>query len=157
MRMRITGTEAQTGAAVVLLLATTALAQPERVAWLYDERQAIEASVKSGKPLLIDFRAEWCAACKMMDWHTWADPFVQREIAEHFVPLSLDLTAENEANQELARKYDVAGLPTIVVVWCRGFEKACTIPGEGPARLTGYAAAAEMLERLRMLERPTSY
>jgi thiol:disulfide interchange protein len=166
---RTTNTAALTGAAVVLLLVPTALgaggivrprdalAERNRIAWLHDEHMAIAESLRSGKPLLIDFRAEWCAACKMMDRHTWADTSVQREIAMHFVPLSLDLTTETDANQELARKYDIAGLPTIVLVSCSQSDKRCAIPGEGPARLIGYAAPAEMLERLRAFEqRPAS-
>ena len=49
------------------------------VAWMHDERSAAEEAHRSGKELLVDFQADWCAACKMMERHTWTDPRVQRE------------------------------------------------------------------------------
>ena len=105
------------------------------VAWLHDERSAAEEAHRSGKELLVDFQADWCAACKMMERHTWVDPRVQREIAEHFVALRLDVTDD----EELAMKYRISGLPTVVA---------------GEARLTGYAGPAEMLEWLRHVGHP---
>jgi len=120
-------------------------AGPNRITWLRDESKALQEARKSGKGLLVEFRAEWCAACKMMDRHTWTDPLVQREIATHFVALSFDLTKETEADEAVARRYLVAGLPTVVIVDCKR-------SGEGPARVTGYASAHEMLEQLRRME-----
>src|SRR3954466_12148565 len=40
------------------------------IPWVRDEKLAIEQSRASGRPLLIDMGAEWCAACKELDLHT---------------------------------------------------------------------------------------
>src|SRR5438309_1737693 len=44
---------------------------PVEIPWLHDETLAVKQSHATGKPLLIDFGAEWCAACKELDLYTW--------------------------------------------------------------------------------------
>jgi len=90
-----------------------------RIPWLHDEKIAVQQSRASGKPLLIDFFAEWCAACKELDVHTWTDPVVAKEVAERFVPLKIDATEETEENDSLQKKYGVPGLPTVLMMACR--------------------------------------
>jgi thiol:disulfide interchange protein len=110
-------------------------AAPGPIAWLHDEGRAVEQARASGKPLLIDFRADWCGACKMLDAYTWSDPAVRAEVAARFVPLQLDLTnEEDEGVHGLAERYRVSGLPTIVA---------------GDQRLVGFVRAKEMLAVLR--------
>jgi thiol:disulfide interchange protein DsbD len=124
-----------------------------RIEWLRDEPAAVQASLTSGKPLLIDFGAEWCAACKELDVHTWTDPTVAKEVSQHFVPLKIDATEDTDATNELEKKYAVPGLPTVLMVACREpAPKPCAIPQDGPGRVTGFLSPPEMLERLRTLE-----
>jgi len=127
------------------------LAALAAIVWLHDEAKAVRQSRATGKPMLIDFRADWCSACKMLDKHTWADPAVQGEIKARFVPLSLDVSDESAATDRLAKRYEVAGLPTILIVVCKGATPVagCTLPREGQGRLTGYVPPSEMLELLR--------
>jgi thiol:disulfide interchange protein DsbD len=125
------------------------LAALAAIVWLHDEARAVRQSRATGKPMLIDFRADWCSACKMLDKHTWADPAVQGEIKARFVPLSLDLSDESAATGRLAKKYGVAGLPTVVIMVCKAPQAGCTPPSEGQSRLTGYVPPSEMLELLR--------
>ena len=149
--------------ALVLLVAGVGLrfgwaGEPRRekgveIPWVRDEKRAVLQSRATGKPLLIDFFAEWCAACKELDVHTWTDPVVAKEVADRFVPLKVDATEETVENEELQRKYQVPGLPTVLMMACRDERPPeCAIPGEGPARVTGFLPPPEMLERLRRVQ-----
>jgi thiol:disulfide interchange protein DsbD len=123
------------------------------IPWVRDEKLAVEQSRASGKPLLIDMGAEWCAACKELDLHTWTDPVVAREVADKFVALKVDATEETPETERVMKKYDVAGLPTVLMMACKDDRPPeCAVPGEGPARVTGFLPPPEMLERLRRLE-----
>jgi thioredoxin:protein disulfide reductase len=123
------------------------------IAWLRDEKAAVKQSQASGKPLLIDFGAEWCAACKELDAHTWIDPKVADEVTEHFVPLKIDATNDDDETEALEKKYAVPGLPTVLMLACKDpSPKECSVPQDGPGRVTGFLEPPEMLERLRTLE-----
>jgi thiol:disulfide interchange protein len=102
---------------------------------------------------LIDFSAEWCAACKELDLHTWTDPVVAKEVSDHFVALKVDATEETDAINQLTSKYNVPGLPTVLMMACRDDRPPeCAIPGDGPTRVTGFLSPPEMLDRLRRME-----
>jgi thiol:disulfide interchange protein DsbD len=149
--------------ALVLLLGGVALRfgwlgaprseQPQAIPWLHDERIAVQQSRATGKPLLIDFGAEWCAACKELDVHTWTDPVVAQEVARRFVPLKIDATDETEQIEALEKKYAIPGLPTVLMMACRDDKPPeCSVPGDGPGRVIGFLPPSEMLERLRRVE-----
>jgi len=124
-----------------------------RIPWVRDEKAAVQQSRATGKPLLIDFFAEWCAACKELDLHTWTDPVVAQEVSERFVPLKIDGTEESQQTDELYKKYNVPGLPTVLMLACREDRPPeCAVPGEGPTRVTGFLPPPEMLERLRRVQ-----
>jgi thioredoxin:protein disulfide reductase len=124
-----------------------------RIEWLRDEHKAVQASLSSGKPLLIDFGAEWCAACKELDVHTWTDPKVASEVADHFVALKIDATDDTDEIEALEKKYAVPGLPTVLMMACKDPQPSeCAVPQDGPGRVTGFLTPPEMLERMRTLE-----
>ena len=124
-----------------------------QIPWLHDERMAVQQSKATGKPLLIDFGAEWCAACKELDVHTWTDSTVAQEVSSKFVPLKIDATELTRPIEDVMSRYDVAGLPTVLMMACRDEKPPeCAVPGEGPYRVTGFLPPPEMLERLRRLE-----
>ncbi|HZR11093.1 MAG TPA: cytochrome c biogenesis protein CcdA [Myxococcales bacterium] len=149
--------------ALVLLLAGVGLRfgwagaprsdRPFQIPWLSDEKMAVQQSRATGKPLLIDFSAEWCAACKELDVHTWTDPVVAKEVSDRFVALKIDATDETEAIDQLTSKYNVPGLPTVLMMACKDDRPPeCAVPGEGPTRVTGFLGPPEMLERLRRVQ-----
>jgi thiol:disulfide interchange protein len=101
---------------VFLVLVTTLRAEAPFVDESYD--QAMKDAGKSGKLVMIDFFATWCAPCKVMDKNTWPDKNVQAFVAEHAIALRMD--AEKETG--VAGKYNVEAYPTIVFIKPDGSE-----------------------------------
>ena len=75
---------------------------------------ALKKAQAEKKGLFVDFYADWCGPCKMMA----NDVFTQKEVGDyfnsHFVCVQVDV--EVNANKTLAKKYDVAVLPTMVFI-----------------------------------------
>lgn len=90
--------------------------QGPAIPWLPDEATALARAQAEGKPLMIDFTAEWCAACHEMEKLTYTDPRVIAA-AEGFVPVMIDCTEKGDPTVvELQKRYGVTGLPTVVFV-----------------------------------------
>ncbi len=90
------------------------VASASSVTFLRTEAEGLVAAQSSGKPLMIDFTAEWCAACHEMEKLTYTDAAVIAA-AEGFVPVMIDCTDKGSAIvQAVQAKYAVRGLPTVV-------------------------------------------
>lgn len=112
-------------------------------AWLGEEPEALALAKAEGRPVIIDFWADWCTACKELDVVAWADPRV-REEAERFVAVKVDGTDDSTAFQALTAKYGVVGMPTVVFIDAKGREV--------PERVTAAIPAERMLETLRRVD-----
>ena len=91
-------------------------ADPPGISWMDEESRALAAADRRNTPVIIDFYADWCVACKDLDEKTFADPRVVAA-AEGFVALRVDSSdpaAPGPAS--LRRKYGIVGLPTIVFI-----------------------------------------
>jgi thiol:disulfide interchange protein DsbD len=86
------------------------------LAWLADEAQAVTKANVEHKPLMIDFGASWCGACKELEEKTFVDARVQGE-ASRYVALHVDATDEdNEAVAKVRAKYKATeGLPVVLL------------------------------------------
>lgn len=91
-------------------------AAPAGIAWMTDEAAALAAAHREKRPVLIDFYADWCAACKDLDRKTFSDPRVVAA-ADRFVALRVDGSDPSDPEAKaLHRKYGVVGLPTLVFI-----------------------------------------
>ena len=74
---------------------------------------ALKAAAISGKPLLLDFYADWCVSCKEMERFTFADEQVKQRLAG-MVKVQVDVTANNAEHQALLKRFRLFGPPGII-------------------------------------------
>jgi thiol:disulfide interchange protein DsbD len=84
-----------------------------RVATSEELDAAIKAARAKGKPVLLDFYADWCVSCKEMERFTFTDAQVRQRLAG-MVKVQADVTANNAAHQALLKRFRLFGPPGIV-------------------------------------------
>lgn len=70
--------------------------------WLTNYEEALEQSIKSRKPILLQFEMDGCGGCKKLYEETYTAPKVIEEMSEWFVLLKLDLIKSREIRKELS-------------------------------------------------------
>ncbi|ABE41461.1 Protein-disulfide reductase [Rhodopseudomonas palustris BisB5] len=75
--------------------------------------QAISDARARGKPIMIDFTAEWCTSCKTMDRNVFGDPAVRQRLKDVAL-IRADVTKTNADTAALMKRFDVVGPPTVV-------------------------------------------
>ena len=98
------------------------------VSWESNMPAALERARTEGKPVLVNFYADWCVWCKRLESTTLRDAKVASVLQEKVVPLSLNVDGDGK---ELSNEYQVDGLPTIIVLDAGGRELG-RIPGYMP-------------------------
>jgi thiol:disulfide interchange protein DsbD len=88
------------------------------IKWFNSVEPALARAKETGKPVMIDFYATWCVPCKMLDTSTYRNRDVVNE-SEHWIMVRIDV----DENQELATRYRVQSVPTIVLLSSDGKEK----------------------------------
>ncbi len=114
--------------------------EPALVDWVYFKGQSVEQLQKENRPILIDFYADWCAACKELDRKTFRDKRVVEKSRE-FVMVRVDCTSSDNKCTAFGKKFNVSGLPTVIFVSNKGEE----IPN---LRAIGFLEPSDMLKRM---------
>jgi thiol:disulfide interchange protein DsbD len=89
---------------------------------LADMEQAVAAAAAQGKPVMLDFYADWCVSCKEFDKYTFSDPGVVQALSGAIL-LKADVTANNEDDQALLRHFKLIGPPSLLFFGTDGKER----------------------------------
>ncbi|OEY68048.1 thiol:disulfide interchange protein [Marinobacter sp. X15-166B] len=67
----------------------------------------------AGQPVMLDFYADWCISCKIMERRVFADPVVAQALSGHKL-LQIDLTANTAEHQAMLNDFGLFGPPSIL-------------------------------------------
>lgn len=125
----------------LLILWMEALPAGTKIVWHEDYAAARALAKRENKPLLVDFGASWCGACKELDRYTFHDPRVVAE-AQRFVAVRIDLSPgqDTQVKRDVLSSYNQRGLPLVVMHDTAGDEKQ---------RVTSFIEAPEFLKLMK--------
>ena len=108
--------------------------------------QVMQRVAAAGRPVMLDFYADWCVSCKEMEKLTFPSPKVQSAL-EGVLWLQVDVTANNDADKALLKQFQLFGPPAILFFDAKGQELT-------QGRVVGFQNAdkfADLLKSLRPL------
>ncbi len=73
----------------------------------------VDAILATGQPVMLDFYADWCISCIEMEKFTFTDKNVQQSLVG-ITLLKADVTANDEIDKALMKKYGIIGPPAIL-------------------------------------------
>ena len=87
-----------------------------------DFNRELDAAQAQGKPVMLDFYADWCVSCKEMEKLTFTDPGVRQALAG-MILLKADVTANDVQDQALLKHFGIFGPPSIMFFGVDGAER----------------------------------
>ena len=116
------------------------MASSPQIKW-YSYEEGTALGKKLGKMVFIEFYADWCGFCRMMERSTFRDPSVIAILNRDFIPVKV----HSDREQHIAREHNVRALPSIAFLSKSG-EKLGTVPGYIPSK-----KLVEILEEVKKL------
>lgn len=113
----------------------TAQTDQSAIQWNSNLNTAMNTAQNSNKLLFVDFYADWCGYCKQLDEKTYTNTKVKQVMAQKYVAVKVNV----DQNPDLASKYGVYGLPTLIIMDSNGNEIK---------RVEGYQSSSQLLSIL---------
>ena len=125
-----------------LMVVLVASAPERKLNWQQQDLQgALEQASVEKRPVLVDFSATWCGACKELDKVTFADIEVNQE-AGRFIAVKIDATDDSDPLVEAAmKKMKVVGLPAVILL---------NTDGSVSSRFDAFVPPRELLEAMKL-------
>lgn len=104
-------------------MATSTIAQVRFFDGEFEE--AMTFAKKEGKPLFLDFYADWCVPCKQMERYSFSDREFAKIINDNYVAVKVNV--DYFWGMDVAEKYRIKEYPTVMVIDTKGREKGRTV------------------------------
>ena len=99
-----------TGGSVAAVRAETGVAF-KRIKSTTDLEREVATASAAGRPVMLDFYADWCVSCKEMETRTFSEAAVRGALS-NYVLLRADVTANDDDDQALLKRFRIIGPPT---------------------------------------------
>lgn len=126
-----------------VLYLTVSLKPVGKIEWIPYDQAVISKAGEEEKPVILEFYAEWCAPCRVMKRNVFTDPEVIK-LSRNVIAVRVDLTNVKAFHDELLRRYQIRGIPAVVLINREGVE-------ERSLRIEGLVGKDDFLKRLRWL------
>lgn len=90
--------------------------QGEGLEWWTTYADAEKAAEQAERPMMVDFSADWCGACKELEAEVFHDPGVMQRLKDELILVKIDFDRDTPENRHLIERFDVSGLPRVVFV-----------------------------------------
>jgi thiol:disulfide interchange protein DsbD len=114
----------------------------ERIKTVGDLDQALADASSRGKTAMLDFYADWCVSCIEMEKLTFPDAAVKQALSDT-VLLQADVTANDDEDQALLKRFGVFGPPTIIFFGTDGLQR-------NGYEVVGYMKAKDFAEHVHL-------
>lgn len=105
----------------ILVLEGVLITSPSKLHWETDIENSLKRGRLEQKPILIDFTARWCGACMKLEKVTFTDPEVINRL-KRFIIVKIDSTEMNKEVEKVHSRFNIRGLPTIIILDSKGGE-----------------------------------
>jgi len=86
-----------------------------QISWAHYKGETIEELTSMGKPVFLDFYADWCAPCKQMDKTTFLDRDVIGKF-DKWLAVKVDCTKPDEKTTKIMERFQISGMPTYIFI-----------------------------------------
>jgi thiol:disulfide interchange protein DsbD len=124
----------------------TAYQEREGLAWIPYNERSLTMAIGNEKPVIMDFGADWCGPCRVMEREVFTDPEIMK-LSRHFELLRVDLTRIHPDQKKILEKYGVKGVPTVIFLNREGAELK-------RLRIECMVDSTEFLKRMRAVLEP---
>ncbi len=128
----------------IISFLSTSHTPEDNIVWIKDYDEGIKLAQTEKRPAIIDFYANWCAACTEIKKKTFPDKDIQEE-SKRFVMIMIDATSPDERVSEIEKRYKISGLPAIIFLDSQQNEIE-------ELRINGFVDSREFLRRMKAVK-----